>query len=260
MTVALTRSPVAGAVDLLEPIDLLELESRAELSQRRDRKYLVDPADLSGIIAEVGPDLRALEIGSERSFSYESVYFDTPDYASYLATAHRRPRRFKVRTRSYLDSQLCKLEVKERRRDGMNIKRRIPHPYQERATLTETAREYVDALVGDALETAELRAVSGVIYDRSTLVDPRVWSRITIDSGLTVAVPGGDTSRFDGFIIVETKSVRGPAAFDKALWHHGYRPTQMSKYCTLLATIDPSRPANHWNRTLRRHFDWQPQR
>ena len=47
-----------------------------------------------------------------RWFRYRSHYFDTPTLSSYLAAAHRRPRRHKVRSRSYLDSGQHFLEVK----------------------------------------------------------------------------------------------------------------------------------------------------
>jgi hypothetical protein len=45
-----------------------------------------------------------LEIDGARSFAYDSTYFDTPDLDAYLLAATRRRRRFKVRTRTYVDS------------------------------------------------------------------------------------------------------------------------------------------------------------
>lgn len=260
MTIATTLSPHAtGVIAKFEPISLEEVESQAALTERHDRKYLVDPADLAVIIDGVASDLRALEIGSERSFAYESIYFDTPDYSSYMAAAHRRPRRFKVRTRNYLDSQMSRFELKTRQRDGLTVKHRMPYPFDERESLNEDARAFLDAARLD-VDPNELSPVSQVRFRRSTLVDTGSWSRITIDTGLSVSALGVDTLRPNGFVVVETKSVLRPTAFDQSLWLNGYRPTRMSKYCTLMAAIHPSLPANHWNRTLRRHFDWEPHR
>lgn len=47
---------------------------------------------------------------------------------------------------------------------------------------------------------------------------------------------------------------------DRLLWRQGIRPARISKYCVGLAALDPTLPANRWNRTLRRYFDWQPRR
>ena len=71
-----------------------------------------------------GPGLRALEIDGLRQFGYTSTYLDTDELDSFRATAHKRARRGKVRTRRYLDSGLSFLEVKTRRRGANDSRRR----------------------------------------------------------------------------------------------------------------------------------------
>jgi hypothetical protein len=53
---------------------------------------------------------------------------------------------------------------------------------------------------------------------------------------------------------VECKSAGRATPMDRALWAVGVRPARISKYCTTLALLEPSLPANHWHRTLKRHF------
>lgn len=256
MTAALSPLFVEDSViDSLPPIGLDDLESEAELSERRDRKYLVDPHDLGRIVSGAGSGLRVLDIESARCFRYESIYFDTPELACYMAAAHRRPRRFKVRVRSYLDSELCRLEVKARRRDGQTSKQRSTLAFADRESLDSAARNFL-IRAGVTLDPLELQPVSKVRYNRTTLLDTESNSRITIDTDLSAVVPTGEAVRAHGFVVVETKSIGHATAFDHSLWARGYRPTSMSKYCTLLAALYPSLPANHWNRTLRHHFDW----
>ena len=101
-----------ATVRILQPVDLDELATIADLQTRTDRKYLVPQHYLEHFLARL--DARALEIRGARTFAYESVYFDTPDFASYLGAARRRPRRFTVRTRTYAESGECMLEVKTR--------------------------------------------------------------------------------------------------------------------------------------------------
>lgn len=247
------------AIHLFEPIGLSEVEAMADLAERRDRKYLVDPSDLDLILDEVGGGFRTLEIEGSRSFSYESVYFDTPELSSYLSAARRRPRRFKVRTRSYIDSSTTNLELKERRRDGLTVKTRFPHRFEDRARLTSESESLLAGTSVDGF-AGRLRPALTVNYVRSTLVDPGTWSRVTLDRGLSARRPDGRHLMVDDFVVVETKSSGHPTLFDHLLWGHHYRPTSMSKYCTPMAALDPTLPANKWNRNLRRHFDWEPAR
>ncbi len=89
----------------LPAVTLAELETEYALLTRVDRKYIVSPAVWADVMAEV-EGLRALEIEGVRSFGYESVYFDTPELDSYRDAARRRPARYKVRTREYLEALL----------------------------------------------------------------------------------------------------------------------------------------------------------
>lgn len=248
-------------VDQFEPIGLAETVSHASLTERIDRKYLVDPHDVDEILLrEVGQGFRVLDIDGKRSFSYESVYFDTPQMDSYLMTARSRPTRFKVRTRSYLDSTTTYLEVKERDRNDFTVKRRLLHPFEDRDRLTPESIAWLAAATSVDGLANRLGPVLTVNYRRSTLVDTNTWSRVTLDTELTACQPGGRRLGADGFAVVETKSVGHPTAFDHHLWGRHYRPTGISKYCTLLAALDPALPANKWNRILRRYFDWEPRR
>lgn len=248
---------VTSSIRRLEPIGLTEMDSLAALTERRDSKYLVDGSDLLEMLDLIDVGFRALEIDGKRSFNYESVYFDTPGLKSYLMTARRRPRRFKVRTRSYLDRRSTNLEVKERRRNGLTVKQRAPHRFEDRDQLTPESLLLLEATSVDGF-AGHLGRTLTVGYKRSTLVDVRTSSRITFDTDLMAFRPDGRPIIAEGFVLVETKSLGHPTVFDRMLWSHHYRPTSFSKYGTLMAALDPSLPANKWNRTLRRHFDWRP--
>src|SRR6195952_4607158 len=91
----------------LRPIALDDLVESADLQTRVDRKYFVPAKTFRLLIAELGATFRVLEIDGQRTFDYESVYFDTPDLLTHRAHLQRRRRRFKSRTRTYLDSGLC---------------------------------------------------------------------------------------------------------------------------------------------------------
>ena len=152
----------------MDPIGLEELNGEASLLTRKDRKYLVPLALAQELVGQDG--VLVLEIDGLRSFRYESVYFDTPDRISYLAAAHKRRRRFKVRTRSYLDSGLCSLEVKTRERRGLTEKHRLPYAIEQR-TPHQEALEFVNRFETIAPVSRRLRPTLTTRYTRTTLLD-----------------------------------------------------------------------------------------
>lgn len=244
------------ALEGLDAIDLEELMAVADLQTRRDRKYLVPTEHLASLVA--GIDGRTLLIDGARSFRYESVYFDTPDLRCYFDAAHRRPRRFKVRTRSYLDGEHCMVEVKCR--DGRNrtVKHRRSHALDRRTELDDDAREFVGSLPGAAPAAALLVPSLTVGYRRATIVLRGGEARVTIDVGVAWHPADRTPLELPGLSIIETKTTGAPSPVDRLLWREGHRPTVISKYCTGLAALSPDLPANKWHRTLQRHLGHSP--
>ncbi|MCP4307506.1 MAG: VTC domain-containing protein [bacterium] len=247
----------APHLDNLAPVSLAELNNAAALLSRKDRKYLVPLTLAEQLIAQNG--LRVLDIDGRRTFRYESVYFDTPDRISYLAAAHKRRRRFKVRTRSYLDSGLCSLEVKTRERRGFTEKHRMGYNTLCRAQLTESAMEFVNGFETIAPVSRDLRPSLTTRYTRTTLLHTSSMSRVTIDTDLQWEPTDGRILSLPDMMIVETKTSGRPCAIDHFLWDVQQRPTKISKFCTGLAALTPGLPANKWNRVLRTHFGWTPE-
>jgi hypothetical protein len=195
-----------------------------------------------------------LTIDGRRSFAYESVYFDTADRVSYLGAARRRPRRFKVRTRSYLDTELCVLEVKTRDARQRTVKHREPYDFDDRYHLSVGGRAFVAGIEQAAAVVDELDPALITTYQRTTLALAAGRVRVTIETDVTWADVDGQQARLPGWLLVETKTTGAPCAFDRALWRHGQRPAAISKYGTGLAALSAGLPANKWTRVLRRHF------
>ena len=242
-----------GVVASMSSIDLLTIQAAADLQTRFDRKYLVSPATAAHLIRALESQLCVLEIDGARQSRYESVYFDTPELHSYRAAAHGRRLRFKIRTRSYVDSGLCMLEVKRVSARGGTIKDRLDYPLHSRHRIEESGRDFLlHHGVGPAVVDA-LGVTLVTDYLRTTLL-AEDGSRVTIDRGLRCVSPEGNSCGIGDLAVVETKSTRLPTAVDRALWRLGHRPEPISKYGTGLAALTPSLPANKWNRTLQRHF------
>lgn len=242
----------AGAVARLAPIGLAEVLELADLQTRVDRKYVLTDDVVGALVAQVLPDAAVLTIDGATEHGYVSVYFDTPDLQSYRGAAHGRRRRFKVRTRTYLDTGGCVLEVKTRGARGETVKERVAHEAAP-DRLDEGDRRFARDVLGDGAPVEDLRATLTTRYRRSTVVDPAGGLRMTVDRGLVCTDPGRRHARLRG-VVLETKSPGAATAVDRWLWAAGHRPWTISKYCVGLAAIDPDLPANRWARTLSRAF------
>ncbi|MEU8354044.1 MULTISPECIES: polyphosphate polymerase domain-containing protein [unclassified Streptomyces] len=252
----MTAARLGPALDALPPISLDELIERASLQTRFDRKYVL-PVDTVGALLEQLPaGTRVLEIGESRSFSYRSLYFDTPDLVSYLLAAQRRRRRFKIRTRVYEESAECWLEVKTQGGRGDTVKERLPYELDDHATLGP-GREFVDTTLSTHRITGShafhFVPVLTTRYQRTTLHLPDTDSRVTIDTGLVWA-DGEREIRLSDTAVVETKTGSTASGFDRLLWSNHWRPARISKFATGLAALRPELPSAPWRRTLRRNF------
>ena len=246
------------ALDRLRPIRLQELVEQAAMQTRVDRKYVLPRADLGAVLQALDPATRVLEEGGRRAFAYESVYFDTPELLRYLSAARKRRRRFKIRTRAYLDSAEAYLEVKTRGGRSLTVKDRIEYGIDDRARLTAEGREHVDLVLADAgigsVGPTDLHPTLVTRYARTTLLLPDAVGRATVDEDLEWATPEGRRIRLPELVVVETKSGSSPSAVDRLLWCQGHRPAGISKYGVGMAALHPALPANRWGRILRRHF------
>ncbi|CAM2956939.1 polyphosphate polymerase domain-containing protein [Actinomyces slackii] len=256
---------------------LAELNAAAGLQTRVDRKYLL-PASQAQVLVNRLKGARVLEIHGRRRFAYASTYFDTPDLDSYLLAARGRRRRFKVRTRTYLDSALCFLEVKTVGARGTTVKCRLEHQADD-AHLTDQDRAFVaDCLITSGVAAPDeaqelaltLSPVLSTTYERTTLLLPDrtrttldttlTWRRLTRSSrrAPTAPTPAPAEPRrvspseplTTGCAVVETKSLSGHSSTDRLLWAGGHRPRRISKYATGMALLHPALPANRWHRTM----------
>ena len=248
MTMTLERRDLES----LPPIGLDELNERADLLVRMDRKYLLDEPAVPAFVAALPDGTRVLEIAGSRSVEYRSLYHDTSELDAFKATAQRRRRRFKVRTREY-GTGGSYLEVKTRR-GSFTVKERIAYDTVA-GRLDPLGMTYVAERLADAgipLD-AEMQPTLWTAYRRTTLLLPD-QARVTIDSDLVWSSMGADSLQCDGLVIVETKSGSQASAADRVLWAAGHRPVSISKYGTGLAALNPDLPSNRWHRILTRRL------
>lgn len=253
--------PVADAAWRADAIGLPAVTAAADLQTRVDRKYLLTAGEFAGIAPDLSRHLRALEIGGRRAFGYASVYFDTPDLLTYRQHLQGRRRRYKIRTRAYLDSGDCLLEVKCAGGREETIKHRAEHPMADRDRLTAPGRAFVAAALAGTYGLPVPPGLGPVLttaYRRTTFADPRAGLRVTCDTELTITAPGAPELRAaPDLVIVEVKAAAAGSPVERALRGHRLRPVTLSKYCVAVAALrahgwGPPLPANPWHRVTRR--------
>lgn len=252
-----THAAVIGALAQVPPIPLADVLNEAALQVRVDRKYLVPIGAFVELVTRLSDRFAVLEIDGQRMFRYESVYFDTPSYGLYRQHVQRRRHRYKVRTRSYLDSGECSFEVKLKGNRSETIKARLPYPVADRGRLTGEAQAFlagqlrtaygIDVDTGDVLQPALVTT-----YRRSTLTDPVAHERLTCDVGLRFFDATAAVDVLPDTVLVESKTAGRAGTADRVLRDLQIRPVQVSKYCVAAALLKPGLRSNPWHRTVRR--------
>jgi hypothetical protein len=232
-------------VESLAGISLAELDAEASFRVREDRKHVIAVTALQRLFAELAETHRALEIDGRRSFTYDSIYFDTPELETVRAHVQRRRKRFKCRTRLYVESETCAFEIKAKGGRGETVKHRLPYDVADHGRLTADAHTFLAQHLGQPVELGpSLRTT----YSRSTLVG--AGERVTIDLGLCF----GEARLRDAWAIVETKSARGVGEAERVLRRLGSQPLSLSKYVIGTGLTRMPQPPNDLRLLARRYF------
>lgn len=252
---SLSREVLERAAANRVPIGLDEVISEAALQTRVDRKFLLTPEEFTALSERLGERFKIMQIDGLRTFRYESVYFDTEDFEQYRAHRQGRRRRYKVRSRTYVDTGLSMFEIKTKGLRGSTVKHRVEQPPEQAGELSAENVEFLGEVLANeyGLQAPALAPVLDSSYVRATFVNPIDGERVTCDVELSYANKENRVAGPD-LIVVETKSADGHGASDRALAELGIREVSMSKYCIGIALLHPQLPANRWSRLLEQRF------
>lgn len=230
-------SEISGQFLDFRPISLEETNRLAQMLSRIDNKYVVSFDQFRSFLGTIKKDYAVLEIDGRRQFSYDSCYYDDA-FACYYDHHQGRRRRFKVRTREYVDTGGVYFEVKLKGLRGLTDKHRtgcdrLVSPRIEGAYLEMLNNVHRKNYRRDMLY--DLRPALMVGYKRCTLVALKGGERVTIDYSLSFSKPGPDGPDIrigNNFIIIETKSGDGKGIADTVLRSQKIRKaSKCSKYC-----------------------------
>ncbi|CAA6808091.1 MAG: Transporter [uncultured Aureispira sp.] len=209
-----------------EPISLKEMD-RVKLMNRVETKFLFGVDRLMEILEELKEDYQVVKIDGNMLPTYSSLYFDDSDFFFYNEHHRERTSRYKVRYRTYVDSNLSFLEVKHKYKGRTNKKRiKVEGVYDNMPPL------HRDFLKEMQVPKSDLHAVMMNQYSRITLVSKHSVERLTLDINLSFKL--GETQKdLKNIVIAELKQERvtRDSSFYKVVRQKEMRPYRLSKYC-----------------------------
>lgn len=232
------------------PAITLEEAKGVNLMERTDTKYIVPLDLLHNLLDEVKHDYRVFIINGDRMQTYESIYYDTQNFDSYIAHHNHRLNRTKIRMRHYVESELSFLEVKLKDNHLRTIKKRVQVPF--RSTEIPFTDEELAVLRWPHGRGA-LRPLIKVRFYRIMLASLERGERVSIDLGLSFSDIGtGNEVCMDGLAVVEVKRNAGgeESPMRRQLKMHKIKASGFSKFCVGVLHLFPELKRNAFKKML----------
>ncbi len=229
-----------------DPITLEEMDG-VKLMDRRDTKFAFHFSELLSVLQEVIPFYRVLTIESNRISRYKTLYYDTHGFDLYHHHHSGKLNRYKIRHRTYVESELGFLEVKFKNNKGRTIKTRI----REQET-TELKEERALLFLQKHLPFNPLTLVPKILvnYSRITLVNKVSAERLTIDLNLEFETVS-NTQTLNHIVIAEVKQdSKQVSPFVSMMKRRHIREGSISKYCFAIASTFTEVKKNNFKQKL----------
>ena len=240
------RSVRNDIIDLgkFDTITLDEMKD-IRLMNRIDTKFVTTIPVLCKLLEMAKEEYRIQETCGKRLLEYYTLYFDTPAHDMYISHQNGKKRRQKIRVRSYVDSNLSFLEVKNKFANGRTKKKRISISDKSQWNspdsldfLAERSR-YDVSIIRPQIENS---------FCRITLVNRALSERITIDVNLRFHNIENDIRlEMTDCVIIELKRDGNKTSqINKMLQNLRVKPSRFSKYCVGCAKTDPGLKQNRF--------------
>ena len=218
---------ISSYLDWFKTVSLDEIEG-TKLMNRIDVKYIISLEHAEGIFRELTEDYSVLEIESQKSGQYQTVYYDTHDLKMFHAHVTGRFPRFKIRERSYSQNGIHFLEVKHKALNGRTSKKRLminKNDFRDKAN-----RELIDKT---PFRMEELYPTLKNRFNRVTLINKERTERLTFDFNLVFKSSGGtETPVYENAVVMELKqNKQRESIIGKRMKNSNIRQCGMSKYC-----------------------------
>ncbi len=216
-----------NTIRTLDSITLAEMD-KVSLLNRTDTKFVFHKNQLDDIIKKAKDNYRVLVVNEMHYADYETHYFDTPSLKFYHDHHNKRANRYKVRMRTYVNSNLHFFEIKFKSNKNRTIKNRIRIDKQTNS-IDGTSALFLQNTTG--INPNELQEKIQIQCKRITLVNKELTERITIDFDLSYKI-NNEWHPYHDIVIVEVKQdMRKKSTFLNLMRSIHIHPMSLSKYC-----------------------------
>ena len=242
------EKPQFNELKILETFQGTNLSEMDEvkLMNRTDTKFVVKRTLFNEILPLLKDHYKVLEILGNRINSYETLYYDHPNFQFFLDHHNGKGDRFKVRIRNYVESKIYFLEIKNKFK-GRTIKKRIK-VYNFELDLREKSKGFINEVIG---KETNLEAKLWNSFGRITLVNNLAKERLTLDLNLTFEWKDNKVV-YDHLVIAELKqeNVDRNSIFYSIMKENGVGPYSISKYCVGAVSLNPTLKYNNFKDKL----------
>ena len=233
-------------LEIFDPITLQEMDG-VKLMDRTDTKFIFNVRELSAVLEEAKAHYRVLNIEGNRISRYKTLYFDTENFKLYNEHHSGKLNRYKIRHRTYLESNLGFLEIKFKNNKGRTLKTRIK---EIGVPDLKTGKAFDFLKKKLPFDPMILMPKIWVNYSRITLVNKTSAERLTIDLSLEFE-KDGETKNLNQLVIAEVKQdSKISSPFVAIMKHNHIREGSISKYCFGVASSFSQVKKNNFKRKL----------
>lgn len=231
----------------MSPITLEQMKD-VKLMDRNDLKYVANDSKLEAILKEASERYFVQEAAGNRLSSYHTVYYDTPGMAMYIEHHDKRSVRQKIRIRTYVESGLTFIEVKDKDNKSKTHKHRIQLPSEE---IDDAARAFLEKKANYTAD--QIIPVLDERFKRITLVSRSMNERLTIDAEISYRnLITGNSIDLRDLIVLESKTEGDSASKARDIFlDMRIRPSNFSKYCIGCVLTDHGLKRNNFKTKLR---------
>jgi len=237
---------VSDKLNQFTAITLQEMDG-VKLMDRTDTKFTFNINELPAILEEAKQHYKILDIEGNRISRYKTLYFDTQDFELYNEHHSGKLNRYKIRHRTYVESNIGFLEVKFKNNKGRTLKTRIKE-IEVPELHTGKAFEFLKKTL--PFDPLILLPKIWINYSRITLVNKTSAERLTLDLNLEFE-KDGKTELLNQLVIAEVKqdSKIGSPFIDIMRERH-IRQGSISKYCFGIASSYKEVKKNNFKQKL----------
>lgn len=230
------KETIYNLLQSFEPISLADL-SDYKLLNRIDTKYVCHINQLPQILSSITNDFRIQASGNERIFSYESLYFDTPEMKTYFDHHQGKRIRYKIRFRKYLDTGDVFLEIKNKKNFNRTDKKRKEFEFDTH--LNESHLKFLNKYI--EIPASGLKPAIWTNFNRITMAGKNHLERITIDTQIQFK-HNNQSIVLPDLVVIETKreKARQHSPMSKVLHDCQIKPYGFSKYILGSIILNPT--------------------